>query len=84
MAVFRDSEYLADFRKAGRGGDARLHRPGAAGHREGTGDKHAAKDTTHREPALAELEAMTARNSQYNPGNEMPEEHWMYRLAKKH
>jgi hypothetical protein len=48
--------------------------------------KHAAKDTTHREPGagMAELEAMTARNSQYNPGNEIPEEHWMYRFAKKH
>ena len=33
---------------------------------------------------MAELEAMTARNSQYNPGNEIPEEHWMYRFAKKH
>jgi hypothetical protein len=48
--------------------------------------KHAAKDTTHREEGagMAELEAMTARNSQYNPGNEIPEEHWMYRFAKKH
>ena len=46
--------------------------------------KHAAKDTTSRQTALAELDNMTARNSQHNPGNEVPEEHWAYRFAKKH
>ena len=48
--------------------------------------RHGARDTTHRAPGagLAELEAMTSRNSQYNPGNEVPEEHWAYRFAKKH
>ena len=47
---------------------------------------HGAKDTTHREEGagIAELEAMTARNSQYNPGNEVPEEQRLYRFAKKH
>ena len=46
--------------------------------------KHGARDTTQRGSALVELEAMRSRNSQYNPGNEIPEEHWAYRFAKKH
>jgi MoaA/NifB/PqqE/SkfB family radical SAM enzyme len=46
--------------------------------------KHSARDTTDRQAALAELEALTPRTSQHNPGNEVPEEHWMYRFAKKH
>ena len=48
--------------------------------------KHQAQDTTHREAGagLAELEAMTSRFSQHQPGHEIPEEHWMYRFAKKH
>jgi MoaA/NifB/PqqE/SkfB family radical SAM enzyme len=46
--------------------------------------KHAAADTTSRGTALAELDRMTPRTSQHNPGNEVPEEHWAYRLAKKH
>ena len=25
-----------------------------------------------------------ARPSQHDPGNEIPEKHWMYRFAKKH
>ena len=31
-----------------------------------------------------ELLALQPRGSQHNPGNEIPEEHWMYRFAKKH
>jgi MoaA/NifB/PqqE/SkfB family radical SAM enzyme len=46
--------------------------------------KHNAPDTTQRGTALAEVRAMTPRTSQYNPGNEVPEEQWMYRFAKKH
>lgn len=45
--------------------------------------KHGARDTTQRGTALAEVEAMTPRRSQYNPGHEIPEEHWAYRFAKK-
>ncbi|MND03197.1 hypothetical protein D3C83_229080 [compost metagenome] len=26
---------------------------------------------------------MTVRTSQYNPGNEVPEKNWLYRLAKR-
>ena len=46
--------------------------------------KHAARDTTQRGTALAEVERMTPRTSQHNPGNEIPEEQWIYRFAKKH
>ena len=34
--------------------------------------------------ALAELDAMQTRTSQYNPGNEIREKSWLYRFAKKH
>jgi MoaA/NifB/PqqE/SkfB family radical SAM enzyme len=48
--------------------------------------KHNARDTTHRADGagLTELAAMRSRHSQHNPGNEVPEEHWAYRFAKKH
>jgi hypothetical protein len=47
-------------------------------------EKHGAKDGTVRGTALAELEAMTLRPSQYNPGHEIPEKNWLYRLAKRY
>jgi hypothetical protein len=47
-------------------------------------EKHQARDATARGTALAELAAMTVRTSQYGPGNEIPERHWLYRLAKRH
>jgi len=46
--------------------------------------KHGARDTTQRGTAFIELERLQPRNSQHNPGNEIPEDHWMYRFAKKH
>ena len=46
--------------------------------------KHGARDTTARGTAMAELETMTPRFSQWLPGEEVPERHWMYRLAKKY
>jgi MoaA/NifB/PqqE/SkfB family radical SAM enzyme len=46
--------------------------------------KHGARDTTQRGTALAEMDALTPRNSQHLPGQEIPEENWMYRFAKKH
>jgi MoaA/NifB/PqqE/SkfB family radical SAM enzyme len=45
---------------------------------------HSARDTTQRATAMAELERLTPRGSQHNPGQEIPEDHWMYRFAKKH
>jgi MoaA/NifB/PqqE/SkfB family radical SAM enzyme len=46
--------------------------------------RHAAADTTIRQTAVAELDSMTPRSSQHLPGSEIPEKHWMYRLAKKY
>lgn len=46
--------------------------------------RHQARDTTQRGTALAEIEALQPRHSQHNPGNEVPEDHWAYRFAKKH
>src|SRR6266498_1726136 len=46
--------------------------------------KHNARDTTARGKAMAELEAMTPRFSQWLPGEEVPEKHWMYKLAKRY
>ena len=86
MHVFRDSEYLRDFRqlaaKTTRGCIV-LERPDLV---KQLVIKHGAKDTTHREEGsgIAELDAMKNRNSQHNPGNAIPEEHWLYRFAKKH
>jgi MoaA/NifB/PqqE/SkfB family radical SAM enzyme len=47
-------------------------------------EKHGAKDATVRQAAIAELAAMQTRTSQYNPGAEVPEKNWMYRLAKRY
>lgn len=46
--------------------------------------KHGAEDTTIRQTAVAELDSMVPRTSQHRPGEEIPEKHWMYRLAKKY
>ena len=46
--------------------------------------RHGARDTTVRGTAMAELEAMEPRFSQWLPGEEIPEQHWMYRWAKKY
>ena len=46
--------------------------------------KHGATDTTLRKTALAELDAMTPRNSQWMPdGTEIREKHPVYRWAKR-
>ena len=46
-------------------------------------EDHGARDTTVRGTAIAELEAMETRPSQYNPGSEIPEKSLAYRLAKR-
>lgn len=78
------SEFLHDFRqtaaKATRGCIV-LERPDLV--RELV-HRHQARDTTQRGSAMAEMENLQARNSQHNPGHEVPEDNWMYRFAKKH
>ncbi len=83
FATMRDSAFLKDFRelsaKATRGCVV-LERPDLV---KDLVKKHGARDTTLRGTAMAELEAMTPRSSQWLPGEEIPEEHWMYRWAKR-
>ena len=81
---FLHSEYLRDFRDLARTstrGCIVLERPDLL---KKLVEKHGAKDGTVRGTALAELEAMTLRPSQYNPGHEIPEKNLLYRLAKRY
>jgi MoaA/NifB/PqqE/SkfB family radical SAM enzyme len=45
--------------------------------------RHGAADTTIRQTAVAELRNMTPRPSQWIQEEEIPEKHWMYKLAKR-
>jgi MoaA/NifB/PqqE/SkfB family radical SAM enzyme len=81
--VFNDSEFLRDFRQAAATytrGCIALERPDVM---KLLVEKHSAKDSTARKTSMAELEAMKPRPSQYNPGSEIPERSWAYRLAKR-
>jgi MoaA/NifB/PqqE/SkfB family radical SAM enzyme len=80
---FIQSEFLRDFRDLARSttrGCIVLERPDLL--REVV-ERHGAADGTVRGTALAELAAMEVRTSQYNPGHEIPEKNWLYRLAKR-
>ena len=84
--VMNSSAFIRDFRDTAAGvtrGCIVLERPDLV--RELV-LRHGARDTTHRAPGagLAEIDAMQARHSQHLPGSEIPEEHWMYRFAKRH
>jgi MoaA/NifB/PqqE/SkfB family radical SAM enzyme len=82
-ATMRDSAFLKDFRELSAHhtrGCVVLERPDLV---KELVVKHGARDTTVRGTAMAELEAMTPRFSQWLPGEEVPEKHWMYRLSKK-
>jgi MoaA/NifB/PqqE/SkfB family radical SAM enzyme len=79
-----ESEYLADFRKTAAGatrGCIVLERPDLLAD---FARKHGLRDTTVRGTAYEELAKLQGRTSQHQPGNEVPEEHWAYRFAKKH
>jgi MoaA/NifB/PqqE/SkfB family radical SAM enzyme len=83
FATMRDSEFLRDFRELSARetrGCVVLERPDLV---KELVQKHGARDTTMRGTAMAELDAMTPRFSQWLPGEEIPEKHWMYRWAKK-
>ena len=79
-----ESPLLADFRKTAAGatrGCIVLERPDLL---KDVVIRHGAADTTKRGSAMLELEAMQSRPSQHQPGEEVPEKHWVYRFAKKH
>jgi len=81
---FLQSDFLRDFRDLARSttrGCIVLERPDLL---KKLVEKHGAKDATVRGSALAELEAMEVRTSQFNPGAEVPEKNLFYRLAKRY
>lgn len=83
-ATIRDSAFLKDFREISARetrGCVILERPDLV---KQLVEKHGARDTTVRARAMAELEALTPRFSQWLPGEEVPERHWMYRWTKKY
>jgi MoaA/NifB/PqqE/SkfB family radical SAM enzyme len=82
--TIRDSTFLKDFRELSARhtrGCVVLERPDLV---KQLVIQHGARDTTVRGTAMAELEAMTPRFSQWLPGEEIPEKHWMYKLSKKY
>ncbi len=79
-----ESKFLQDFRTTAAGatrGCIVLERPDLL---QGVVERHGAQDTTARKKAMEELQTMNSRNSQHDPGNEIPEKHWLYRFAKKY
>jgi MoaA/NifB/PqqE/SkfB family radical SAM enzyme len=81
--VIGGSAFLRDFRETAAThtrGCIILERPDLL---RGLIERHSAHDTTARKQALAELEGLECRPSQYNPGQEIPEKSWAYRLAKR-
>lgn len=81
--TMRDSAFLRDFRettaKATRGCIV-LERPDLVAE---LAKRHGARDSTARGTSMAEVRAMQPRFSQWLPGEEIPERHWAYRLAKR-
>ena len=85
FATMRDSAFLKDFREPQRAAHPRLRGAGAAGPREGTrGETRRARHdhARHRHGGTRSDDA--ALFSQWLPGEEIPEQHWMYRWAKKY
>jgi hypothetical protein len=81
---FNGSEFLRDFRQTAAEatrGCIVLERPDLI---KELVERHGARDTTARGTAMAELEAMQPRPSQYNPEHEIPEKSWAYRILKKY
>jgi hypothetical protein len=79
-----EAKYIDDFRKTAAGhtrGCIVLERPDLLAD---YAKRHGLRDTTVRQTVYAELQHLPHKTSQHQPGNEIPEEHWMYRFAKKH
>ncbi len=77
------SEFIKDFRKTAAKhtrGCILLERPDIV---RDLVNKHGARDTSGRMRGLQELEAMQPCHSQFHPDAGIPEEQWMYRIAKK-
>jgi hypothetical protein len=78
------SSFLQDFRRTAASttrGCIVLERPDLLRNVIG---RQGARDTTARQAATVELEAMQPLHSQHSPGQELPEQSWLYRLSKKY
>jgi MoaA/NifB/PqqE/SkfB family radical SAM enzyme len=81
--VFTQSAFLKDFRETAAAhtrGCIVLERPDLV---TDLVRRHQAPDTTIRQTALAEAQAMKPRTSQWRTEEQIPEQHWMYRMAKR-
>ena len=77
------SEFLSDFRRTAAQamrGCIVLERPDLVAE---LARKHNARDSTSRGAVLAELTGMPPGFSQWLPGRETPEKHWLYYLVKR-
>jgi hypothetical protein len=82
--VFTQSAFLKDFRETAAQhtrGCIVLERPDLV---KELALRHSAKDTTIRQTAMAEVESMHPRTSQWRDEEEIPEKHWMYKVAKRY
>ena len=82
--TFNESEFLRDFRELtaqNTRGCVIMERPDLL---VDLAQKHGARDTTARGSVLQELNEVSPRRSQYQPGDEIPERSLVYRLAKKY
>lgn len=82
--VMTRSAFLHDYRQTARRatrGCIVLERPDLIA---GLVSKHGARDSTVRGTVLAELTGPPPGFSQWLPGREVPEKHWLYRLVKKY
>lgn len=81
--IFQNSAFLRDFREVAATytrGCILLERPDLL---QELAERHGARDSTARGTVFAELEAMPPRSSQFHPGEEIPEQSWAYRIAKR-
>ncbi|MBX7209506.1 MAG: radical SAM protein [Verrucomicrobiaceae bacterium] len=81
--VFTGSAFLKDFRETAAQhtrGCIVLERPDLV---KSLVEKHHAPDTTIRQTALSEVAGMKSRTSQWREEEEIPEKHWMYKIAKR-
>ncbi len=81
--TFNDSEFLRDFRETAAGatrGCIILERPDLL---QQLAERHGGRDTTARQEVMEELAKIEPHPSQYDPGHEIPEKSWAYRIAKR-
>ena len=82
--TFNNSEFLRDFRELtaqNTRGCVIMERPDLLVE---LAEKHGARDTTVRGAVMKELNNVTPRRSQFQPGDEIPERSFVYRWAKKY